>query len=75
MLMKNTLMLAVCCMSLGGCAVNCGTDWREAGLNEGRLGADPQTERYAASCPGMDRSRYVEGWREGNAMRPRIPAM
>jgi hypothetical protein len=44
-------------------------------LNDGRIGADSQVERYAASCSGMDSARYEEGWREGLAMRPRIAAM
>lgn len=73
--MKKTLLLALCSINLGGCAVNCSSDWRELGLNDGRLGADSQIERYAAACPAVDRDRYAEGWREGNAMRPRIPAL
>ena len=59
---------------LPGCAVNCGSDWRQVGLNDGRIGADSQLERYAAACSGVDRARYEEGWREGFAMRPRIAA-
>lgn len=72
--MKIPLPLAACCALLSGCAVNCGADWHEVGLNDGRLGADLQVERYAASCSGVDRARYEEGWREGFAMRPRIAA-
>jgi hypothetical protein len=70
--MNRLLVLVASCSVLGGCAVNCGADWREVGLNEGRLGADPQVERYAASCGNVDRARYEEGWREGFAMRPRL---
>ena len=72
--MKRFLVLAACCVLLGGCAVNCGADWHQVGLNDGRIGADLQVERYAASCSGMERARYEEGWREGFAMRPRIAA-
>ena len=70
--MKKALAIAICCSSFGGCAVNCGSDWREVGANEGRLGADLQVERYSATCTGFDRARYEEGWREGSAMRPRL---
>ena len=70
--MKKTLVLALCCASAGGCAVNCGSDWREVGLNDGRLGADSQIERYAASCANVDRQAYTEGLQAGFAMRPRI---
>jgi hypothetical protein len=73
--MKTLLALSAYCALLSGCAVNCGADWREVGLNDGRIGADLQVERYAASCGGVDRARYEEGWREGFAMRPRIAAM
>jgi hypothetical protein len=73
--MKTLPAFAACCALLGGCAVNCGADWRQVGLNDGRLGADSQVERYAASCSGIDSARYEEGWREGLAMRPRIAVM
>ena len=68
--MRNVLIIIS--LALGGCAVNCGSDWRETGANEGRLGAEPQFERYAGACGNFDRARYEEGWREGFAMRPRL---
>jgi hypothetical protein len=73
--MKPVLGVALSGLLLGGCAVNCGADWREVGTNEGRLGASPQVERYAASCSAFNREAYTEGWSAGNAARPRIPAM
>jgi hypothetical protein len=60
---------------VAGCASapDCGSDWRNVGANEGRIGARPQrqTEAYSASCPGkFDEARYMEGWRESFAQRP-----
>lgn len=63
---------------LAGCAgfgaPDCGSDWNSIGQRDGRLGASSQAERYAASCPGLDRQRYEEGLQTGLAMRPRIPS-
>jgi hypothetical protein len=73
--MKTLLALAACCALLSGCAVNCGADWHQVGLNDGRIGADSQIESYAARCGGsVDRARYAEGLQSGLAMRPRIAA-
>ena len=72
--MKCLLVLVAGSALLGGCAVNCGGDWRQIGLNDGRIGADSQLGRYAASCSGVDRAGYEQAWREGFAMRPRVAA-
>ena len=66
----------VLCALLAGCAgVDCGSDWYATGQRDGRLGAEPQAENYAARCAGqVDRARYAEGWQSGFAMRPRVPS-
>jgi hypothetical protein len=56
---------------LGGCAVDCGSDWRSTGERDGRMNAGSQAERYAASCGGrVDAAAYQEGYRAGAAQRP-----
>ena len=56
---------------LGGCAVDCGSDWRSTGERDGRINAGSQAERYAASCGGkMDATAYQEGYRAGFSQRP-----
>jgi len=70
--MKKTVFLSFLAI-LGGCASapDCGSNWRDLGANEGRIGARPNTERYGASCPGkFDEARYMEGWREAYSQRP-----
>ena len=69
----RTALLAV---MLAGCAgTDCGADWYAIGQRDGRLGAESQVESYAARCNvQVDRSRYVEGWQAGAAMRPRVPS-
>jgi hypothetical protein len=63
------MALAVC-----GCAADCKTDWYELGARDGRLGAPPQAETYAARCNiKADPARYEEGYRAGFDMRPRVP--
>jgi hypothetical protein len=63
------LTFAVC-----GCAADCGADWYELGASHGRLGATPQAEFYAARCNVKpDLARYEEGYRAGDAMRPKVP--
>jgi len=72
--MKNALLLVVAV--LAGCAsVDCESDWFAIGQRDGRLGAHPQADRYAGSCPGkVDATRYSEGWADGFDQRPRIIA-
>jgi hypothetical protein len=77
--MRKTLVLAVGCLTLAGCAaiarLECDTDWYETGRRDGILGADSQLENYAARCGGkLDRGRYAEGLQVGLGMRPRISA-
>ena len=57
---------------LTACATpDCGSNWREVGANEGRIGARPGMERYEASCPGkFNSAAYAEGYREAFAQRP-----
>ena len=70
--MKRLLILAT--VLLAGCAADCGPDWREIGLRDGSLGAGSQAERYAARCnTTVDTTAYEQGYREGFAMRPRVP--
>ena len=66
-LMQYALLLAACV--LAGCAADCGSDWRETGRRDGALGAQ-QAHVYAARCPGMDSTRYAEGYSAGFAQRP-----
>ena len=59
----------------GGCASvsggDCGGDWYALGARDGRLGATPQAQSYAARCGmALDDERYREGWRAGNSERP-----
>lgn len=61
---------------LAGCAglnaVDCGPDWYATGQRDGRLGAQPQEEIYAARCGGgVDSARYRDGWQDGFSRRPR----
>jgi hypothetical protein len=64
------LALALC-----GCAADCAGDWYEIGARDGRLGAEPQVEIYAARCGVQpDAGRYSEGYAAGFAQRPRIPS-
>ena len=60
---------------LGGCAsvsaADCGADWYATGARDGRLGATPQAQSYAARCGGaVDEKRYSDGWRDGYSQRP-----
>ncbi len=65
---------AACSVIASGCAVtavDCGADWYAIGARDGRLGAQPQAEFYAARCGGqVDTARYVNGWQDGFAGRP-----
>lgn len=72
--MNKSFAIAILLGGLAGCATGCGSDWFEIGQRDGRLGADPQVEGYAARCPAVDRARYAEGHQAGLAMRPRIAA-
>ena len=68
--MKNLALTSL--VLLTACATpDCGSNWREVGANEGRIGARQSTERYEASCPGkFNSAAYLEGWRESFAQRP-----
>lgn len=62
----------------GGCAAvtaaDCGPDWYAIGARDGRLGARPQAEFYAARCAGpVDTARYMNGWQAGVYERPIPP--
>lgn len=77
--MRKALLAAACGAILAGCAAigttDCGSDWYAIGQRDGRLGANPQIDAYAARCGGqVDRARYAEGWDAGWAMRPRVPS-
>ena len=70
--MRTATLLVV--LALSGCAADCGADWYELGATHGRLGAAPQAEAYAARCSVKpDLARYEEGYRAGDAQRPKTP--
>jgi len=70
--MKRLVMLGT--VLLAGCAADCGPDWRSLGLRDGSMNAGSQAGRYAARCnTTVDTAAYEEGYREGLAMRPRVP--
>ena len=68
------------CLLLGGalssgCAAlmspDCGQDWYDTGLRDGRMAAQPWDIQYAASCGArFDGARYVSGWQAGFSARP-----
>jgi hypothetical protein len=62
------------CAVVAGCAglgsADCGPDWYAIGQRDGRLGAQPQEQIYAARCGGVDAVRYREGWQDGFSRRP-----
>jgi len=66
--------VAACGMIASGCAItaaDCGPDWYAIGARDGRLGARPQAEFYAARCAAqVDTARYVDGWQAGFNERP-----
>jgi hypothetical protein len=67
--MKTTVFLFL--TLIAGCATDCGSDWYALGQRDGRLGAQPQSEFYAARCAApVDAARYSDGWRAGYAQRP-----
>jgi hypothetical protein len=52
-------------------SADCTSDWQGLGQRDGRLGAQPQAEAYAARCGGQaDVARYTEGYRAGFQERP-----
>ena len=56
---------------LGGCAADCGSDWRSIGERDGRINAGSQAASYAGRCGGkVDTAAYEEGYRAGAAQRP-----
>jgi hypothetical protein len=65
---------AACSVIASGCAVtaaDCGPDWYAIGARDGRLGARPQAELYAARCTAqVDTARYMNGWEAGFYERP-----
>ena len=75
--MTRIAAAGVLAVIVAGCAgfgvPDCGSDWYEIGMRDGRLGASSQVERYATTCPNLDRKRYEEGHAVGTAARPRLP--
>jgi hypothetical protein len=66
--MRAALLL---CLALSGCASDCGPDWYEVGMRDGRINAGSQVERYAGRCGARpDETRYAEGYSAGFAQRP-----
>jgi hypothetical protein len=72
--MRTTALVLT--FAIGGCAADCSGDWYQVGARDGRIGAEPQIESYAARCSGVqpDAARYAEGYRDGAAQRPRVPS-
>lgn len=71
---KALLLSIIASIALAGCATgakDCGADWYQVGQRDGRLGATPQPDYYAAQCTAaVDRARYQDGWDAGYAQRP-----
>jgi hypothetical protein len=66
---RNPAILAL--VFLGGCAADCGPDWRSTGERDGRINAGSQAASYTARCGGtLDAAAYEEGYRAGFARRP-----
>ena len=69
LLSLTLLLLASGCAGMGG--ADCTTDAYQLGQRDGRIGASPQADLYAARCSAsIDRDRYLEGWRAGYSQRP-----
>lgn len=74
---RNVLgILAAVALFLAGCAAlvekECTADSYQIGKRDGRIGAYAQADRYAARCGGrFSASRYMDGWRDGFAERPK----
>jgi hypothetical protein len=76
--MRLALLAAVSSLAIAGCASlieeECRGDWYQIGQRDGRLGASPQLEIYAARCAPVgvqpDAVRYDEGWKAGFGARP-----
>lgn len=76
--MKSTVLSGGIAVLLSGCAAlavdECTADPYQLGRRDGRIGAHSQAESYSARCAGrarFDVDRYLEGWRDGVADRPR----
>ena len=76
--MKSMAMLGAAALVLQGCAAiavdECTADSYQVGRRDGRIGAYSQADAYAQRCGtrgGFDASRYLEGWRDGWADRPK----
>ena len=72
--MKNTIFALACALATGCASIggnDCATDAYQLGQRDGRIGASPQADLYAARCSAsIDRDRYLEGWRAGYSQRP-----
>jgi len=76
--MKSIVLSSAGAILISGCAAlavdDCKADPYEVGRRDGRVGAYAQAENYSARCAGrarFDVDRYLEGWRDGLADRPR----
>lgn len=72
----NYITPIACALLLSGCAAitvdECTADSYQVGKHDGRIGAYAQSDRYAARCGGrFSASRYMDGWRDGWAERPK----
>lgn len=76
--MKSIVLASASAILISGCAAlavdECAADPYQLGRRDGRIGAYAQAESYSARCAGparFDVNRYLEGWRDGLADRPR----
>ena len=76
--MKPFLAASAGALLVAGCAAigidECTADSYQVGRRDGRIGAYSQADAYAARCRAQGRfdvQRYLEGWRDGWADRPR----
>jgi hypothetical protein len=67
----TTLLAGALVSGCASTATDCAGDWYAVGARDGRLGARPQADIYAARCTGrVDTARYMDGWDAGFAERP-----
>ena len=69
--MPLRIVLVACALLIAGCetmgVVEChGQNWYRLGLNDGKVAAEKERERYVKSCgTDFDAKRYDEGYKEG----------
>ena len=73
--MRPNLLVAVCGLTLSGCAgmdaAACrGANWYDLGYRDGLFGIQRQDDIYEPQCARhgvqLERARYAEGWKHGD---------